>query len=89
MQKDLKQNKKLPKLAQQFLLNFCGYKHDRHQLRLKYKNFSVQYPRAELYANQYWVSDFKNLINLISLNLIPPQFIQNFSRYEHFKNVTT
>ena len=51
--------------------------------------YSVQYQRAALYAKQYWVSDFKDLINLVSLNLIPPQFIQNFSRYEHFRNVTS
>ena len=39
------------------------------------QNFSVRYQRAELYAKQYWVSNFKKLINLISVNLKPPQFI--------------
>ena len=51
------------------------------------QNFSVRYQRAELYAIQYWVSDFNNLINLISLNLIPLRFIHIFFSYEHFRRL--
>ena len=31
-----------------------------------------QYERTEIYTKQYGVSDFKNLINIISSNRIPP-----------------
>ena len=54
------------------------------QTHRQIQNFPVQYQKAELYAKQYGVSDLKNLTNLISLNLIPPQFIHNFSSNEHF-----